>query len=148
MYAAHQKNRLSTPALEVKELFEVEVEKLIVQPTLKDEGLSDEFKQIQSTDDVNLSDDNPCREILHCSNRRLIHKRFQVAPEEEIQEIESGDRGGPAIGPAGSIDLPGSVTWSGYAPQSKNNCAGASSGMHHTFWSQWWVLVFLFFPDK
>ncbi|GFX51861.1 hypothetical protein TNCV_3062791 [Trichonephila clavipes] len=28
------------------------------------------------------------REILHCSPRRLIQKRFQVAPEEEIQGIK------------------------------------------------------------
>ncbi|GFW05904.1 hypothetical protein TNCV_603761 [Trichonephila clavipes] len=29
------------------------------------------------------------RKMIHCSHRRLMHKRFQVALEEEIQRIES-----------------------------------------------------------
>ncbi|GFW64120.1 transposable element Tcb2 transposase [Trichonephila clavipes] len=37
---------------------------------------------------VSQRDDDPCREILHCSHQRFIHKQFQVVPEEESKEIE------------------------------------------------------------
>ncbi|GFS57009.1 hypothetical protein TNCV_4238081 [Trichonephila clavipes] len=34
------------------------------------------------------SDNDPCRGIIHCSIRHLIHKQLQEFLEEEIQEIE------------------------------------------------------------
>ncbi|GBM49338.1 hypothetical protein AVEN_148667-1 [Araneus ventricosus] len=46
------------------------------------------FKHTRRAGDVSCSDDYPCCEILHCIHRRLINKRFSVAPEEEIQGIE------------------------------------------------------------
>ncbi|GFV58495.1 hypothetical protein TNCV_1095441 [Trichonephila clavipes] len=51
------------------------------------EKLSNAFNPIWCAGDVSRRDDIPCREILHCSHRRLIHEGFQVAPEE-VKEIE------------------------------------------------------------
>ncbi|GFV92032.1 hypothetical protein TNCV_1894681 [Trichonephila clavipes] len=33
-------------------------------------------------------DDDPCYENLYCGHQHLIHKKFQVAVEEEIREIK------------------------------------------------------------
>ncbi|GFX58786.1 hypothetical protein TNCV_804901 [Trichonephila clavipes] len=38
-----------------------------------------------------LSNEDPYSEILHCSYRRLIRKRYQMTPKKEIQRI--GHRG-------------------------------------------------------
>ncbi|GFU64070.1 hypothetical protein TNCV_1204621 [Trichonephila clavipes] len=61
-----------------QEFFEVVAAQDIAQLTPSDEGLSDAFKQIQ------CSGDDPGHEIVHCSHQCLIHKRFQIAPKEEI----------------------------------------------------------------
>ncbi|GFY15906.1 hypothetical protein TNCV_1285511 [Trichonephila clavipes] len=45
-------------------------------------------RMLSTKSDVLEISGDPCREILHCSHLRLIHKRFEVAPKEEIQEIE------------------------------------------------------------
>ncbi|GFY35808.1 hypothetical protein TNCV_4841851 [Trichonephila clavipes] len=50
-----------------------------------DTGLLDAAKQILCAGHVSRSDDDLCSEILCCSHRCLIHRRFQVDTEEEIQ---------------------------------------------------------------
>ncbi|GFW51705.1 hypothetical protein TNCV_1186371 [Trichonephila clavipes] len=72
-----------------QELFEIVATSVIAQQAPKDEGLLDAYKQLRCA-----CHDDPCYEILHCNYQRLIHKRFQVDPEEEIQGIEIWELGG------------------------------------------------------
>ncbi|GFX88909.1 hypothetical protein TNCV_2576161 [Trichonephila clavipes] len=44
---------------------------------------SDAFKQLRCAGDFSLSDDDQCRDILHCIRRRLLRKRFKTASKEQ-----------------------------------------------------------------
>ncbi|GFU80101.1 hypothetical protein TNCV_579811 [Trichonephila clavipes] len=66
---------------------------------------------------------------------RPMHKRFQVAPEEEKSiRLRSGEYGGQATSSPRSIHLPRHVIWRWWSP-AIIKCAGAPLYMKHTFWS-------------
>ncbi|GFV67894.1 hypothetical protein TNCV_926601 [Trichonephila clavipes] len=60
----------------------------VAQPTPTYVRLSDAFKQIRCAVDVSRSENDLCREVLHCSHRCFMCKQFQVTPGKEIQGIE------------------------------------------------------------
>ncbi|GFW68876.1 hypothetical protein TNCV_3640881 [Trichonephila clavipes] len=67
------------------------------------------------------SDDDSYSDILHCSHRRLIHKRFQLASEEEIKGIEVRGSWMPSNRFALSNPTPGGQNCNSFQPTQEEN---------------------------
>ncbi|GFU41472.1 hypothetical protein TNCV_2633231 [Trichonephila clavipes] len=68
------------------------------------ERLSDAFKQIRCT--AKSTEASIIYDARSCTGLRFLHKRFQIAPEEEIQGIEVLECGGQVIGMSRQIHFP------------------------------------------
>ncbi|GFX35911.1 hypothetical protein TNCV_4214331 [Trichonephila clavipes] len=88
----HHSLTSETQQMQSQELFEMSAAFVVAQSTLNDEGLSNMLKQIRSF--AKSTEATTFRAVRSSTVAwRLIHKRFQIAPEEEIQRIEAKTRG-------------------------------------------------------